>query len=77
MMTHPVAATRLASFMLSRTHSYSSSVKSGRFCAFIHCVFAGDDSEAVHHVDVGAEVGDAIGDVKVEPGDDTHDRDQG
>ena len=76
MVTQPAAATRLAIFMLSRTHSNSSSVKQRALLRFDPFVFAGDDSKTVHHVHIRAEVGDAVGHVEVQPGDDAHDRHQ-
>ena len=43
---------------------------------FNPCIFTGDDPEAVNDENVGAEIGDAIGDVHVEAGDDAHDGDE-
>ena len=40
-------------------------------------VAAGDDAEAIDYVRIGAEIGDAIRDVKVKSRNDTHDRDEG
>src|SRR5690348_17257074 len=39
-------------------------------------VFTGDNPEAVQNEDVCAEIGDAIGDVEIQPSDHAHDRDQ-
>ena len=39
-------------------------------------VFTGDNPEAVQDEDVGAEIGDAVGDVEIQPGDHAHYRDQ-
>ena len=39
-------------------------------------VAAGDDAEAVDEEDIGAEVSNAVGDIKVKAGDNAHDRDK-
>ena len=43
---------------------------------FDELVAAGDDAEAIHDEDVGAEVSNAVGDVEVKTGDHAHDRDE-
>ena len=48
----------------------------GTLLGFDEFVAAGDDAEAVDDEDVGAEVGDALGDVEVEAGDYAHDKDE-
>ena len=40
-------------------------------------ILAGDDAEAVNDEDVGAEVGDSVGDVHIEAGDDAHNGNEG
>src|SRR6516225_5012227 len=40
-------------------------------------VLTGDNAETVDDEDIGAEIGDAVGDIEVEAGDDAHDHDQG
>ena len=75
-MTQPVAATRVASFMLSWRNSILVEREQGAALGFDPFVAAGDDAEAVDYVRIGTEVGDAIGDIKVESRNDTHDRDE-
>src|SRR5208283_231699 len=43
---------------------------------FNPCIFTCDDAEAVDNKNVGSEIGDAVGDVHVEAGDDAHDGDE-
>ena len=43
---------------------------------FDELVAAGDDAEAIHDEDVGAEVSNAVGDVEVKTGDHAHNRDK-
>src|SRR6201988_2817818 len=49
----------------------------GALLGFDPFVATGDDAEAVDDEDIGAEVGDAIGDVQIETGNDAHDRNEG
>ncbi len=44
----------------------------GPLLRFHPCVVAGDDAKAIHDIDVRAQIGDAIRDVKVHPGDNAH-----